>query len=106
MVVELVREEEYRSGEAPFLSSRVSRDTVLDFFPKKMWRNSRRAENPNHFCFTLPQDEVRKLRRRLARRKIPIVRESKRNFGARGWGVSFYIEDPDNISVEFRYYRK
>ena len=104
--LEPVRMEEFRSGEAPFPSSRVTPDTVLDFFPKEMWTNRRRAQNPNHFCFTLSQPEIKKLRRRLAKREIPIVRESKRNYGARGWGVSLYIEDPDGISVEFRYYRK
>lgn len=101
---EEVRLAEYRKGEAPFLSSRVSQGTILDFFPPKMWRKRRRSQNPHHVCFTLSRLEVRNLRRRLARRNIPIVRESRRNFGARGWGVSLYIEDPDGISVEFRYY--
>ncbi len=103
---DVVRLEEFRSGEAPFLSSRVTGETVLDFFPPAMWENRRRASNPNHVCFTLSQSGVRSLRRKLSRRGIPIVRESRRNFGARGWGVSLYIEEPDGISIEFRYYRE
>lgn len=103
--LEIVRQEEFRKGEAPFLSSRITKDTILDFFPPKMWANPQQAQNPNHFCLTMSQDEVGKLRERLSSLKIPIVSESERNYGARGWGVALYIADPDGIGVEFRYYK-
>lgn len=99
-----VRMDEWRRGEAPFPSGRVTDETIIDYFPPAMWRNRRRAANPNHLCFTLSRQGVAALRRKLARRGIPIQRESKRNYGARGWGVSLYVEDPDGISVEARYY--
>jgi catechol 2,3-dioxygenase-like lactoylglutathione lyase family enzyme len=101
-----VRLKEYRAGDAPFLSARVAPGTLLDFFPRNFWRNTRRAENPNHICFTMEQKAVQALRRRLKRKDIPIQRESKRNFGARGYGVSFYFPDPDGIELEAKYYRK
>ncbi len=101
-----VRLEEWRAGEAPFPSGRVTGETIIDYFPPALWRNRRRRENPNHLCFTLSRREVGNLRRRLKRRGVPIVRESRRNFGARGWGVSLYIADPDGVSVEVRYYRE
>jgi len=34
----VVRFEEFREGAAPFPSARVNRRTVLDFFPRRMWR--------------------------------------------------------------------
>jgi catechol 2,3-dioxygenase-like lactoylglutathione lyase family enzyme len=94
----------YRSGSAPFLSARVTPETLVDFFPRKLWRDRKRAQNPNHICFTLSAQGVRTVRRRLARMGVPIDRESGRNYGARGWGVSLYVYDPDRISVEVRYY--
>lgn len=99
-----VRLGEWQRGEAPFVSGRVSADTVLDYFPPALWRNRRRAQNPNHLCFTLSRAGVTALRRRLAERGIAIVRESTRNFGARGWGVSLYFRDPDGIELEARFY--
>jgi len=100
-----VRLAEFRRGEAPFVSARVSAGTILDFFPPAMWGNRRKAVNPNHFCLTMAQPEVRNLRRRLASRKVPILSESKRNYGARGYGVSVYFPDPDGITVEVKYYK-
>ena len=100
-----VRLAEFRRGKAPFVSGRVTDATVIDFFPPPMWRNRRRAGNPNHLCFTLSRQAVAALRRRLAKRGVPIVRESPRNFGALGWGVSFYFDDPDGVQLEARYYR-
>lgn len=99
-----VRLEEWRRGEAPFVSGRVGADTVLDYFPPPMWRNLRRAQNANHLCFALSRAGVTALRRRLAKGAIAIARESPRNFGARGWGVSVYFYDPDGIELEARYY--
>lgn len=102
--LEPVRLDEWRRGEAPFASGRVTDETIIDFFPRKMWGSKRTPRNPNHLCFTLSRNDVQALRERLARRGIPILRESPRNYGARGWGVSLYIEDPDGITLEARYY--
>jgi catechol 2,3-dioxygenase-like lactoylglutathione lyase family enzyme len=99
-----VRLAQWRRGEAPFASGRVTGETIVDFFPPAMWRERRRAANPNHLCFTLSRAAVAALRRRLARRGIPIERESPRNYGARGWGVSLYFRDPDGVELEARYY--
>jgi len=99
-----VRLEEWRRGEAPFVSGRVSAETVLDYFPPAMWGDRHRAQNPNHLCFTLSRQGVAALRKRLALHDVPIARESPRNFGALGWGVSLYFHDPDGVRLEARYY--
>ncbi len=101
-----VRLQEYRNGDAPFASGRVNGTTLIDFFPRKMWNNRRRQDNPNHICLTLTQVAVTGLKRRLARNRIPIVRRLPVSFGAQGWGNSIYFEDPDGVTVEVRYYGK
>jgi catechol 2,3-dioxygenase-like lactoylglutathione lyase family enzyme len=99
-----VRLEAYRAGEAPFLSARINDQTVIDFFPPKMWRTRRRAGNPNHLCLTLTARQCAALRRRLAREGVSITNRLRRSFGAQGYGVSIYFDDPDGVSVEARYY--
>jgi glyoxylase I family protein len=98
-----VRWDEFVAGEAPFPSARVDAGTVIDFFPIRMWRGER-PQNPHHLCFTTTAEGMASLKRRLARRGIPITRADNHNFGARGFGRSIYFEDPDEISVEVRYY--
>ncbi|HXT00658.1 MAG TPA: VOC family protein [Elusimicrobiota bacterium] len=98
-----VRLKEYKLGKAPFPSVRVSPSTVLDLFPKKMWRGAKRA-NPNHFCIAMSAAAFRAWERRLARLKVPIVQRYERNFGARGHARSAYVKDPDGNTVEARYY--
>lgn len=102
----VVRMKEFLAGDAPFPSVRVNNKTLVDIFPREMWNNRRRAENPNHVCFTMGQNEVGLLKRRLSRNKVPIVRRLPQSFGAEGWGNSIYFEDPDGVTVEVRFYGK
>lgn len=99
-----VRLEDYRAGSAPFLSARINAQTLIDFFPPAMWRNRRRAANPNHFCLTLSAAGHAAVKRRLARGRIRITGRLAKSFGAQGYGVSTYFDDPDGVSVEVRHY--
>ncbi len=101
-----VRMKEFLAGDAPFVSVRVSEKTILDFFPRELWDNRRRAENPNHVCFTMGQAEVTALKRRLSRNKVPIIRRLPLSYGAEGWGNSIYFQDPDGLTLEARFYGK
>ena len=98
-----VRLTEFLEGEAPFPSVRVSRTTVLDMFPPRMWRG-RRLESQNHFCLAYSESELRALRMRLRRRGIPIVHRDDHAFGARGYGRAIYFRDPDGLLIEARFY--
>jgi len=97
------RAEEFAAGKAPFPSLRVNEATVIDLFPRRLWRGER-PENPNHLCLTTSHDGMAELKRRLAGRGITITRTNDHNFGARGYGRSIYFDDPDGVSVEVRYY--
>lgn len=102
--LEPVRLEEFRAGRAPFVSLRVSDETLIDLFPKRLWRG-RRPRNPSHFCLALDRRAATALKRRLRRLGVAITRTDARNFGARGFGASLYFDDPDGTSVEVRTYR-
>jgi catechol 2,3-dioxygenase-like lactoylglutathione lyase family enzyme len=49
-----VRLGEYLAGECPFPSVRVSRGTLVDMFPPRMWRRGK-PTNGNHFCLSYSQ---------------------------------------------------
>jgi catechol 2,3-dioxygenase-like lactoylglutathione lyase family enzyme len=98
-----VRFDEFLAGSAPFPSVRISRATVLDLFPQRLWRGAE-PRNPNHLCLTLERAACAAVRRRLRSKRIAITLRDDHNFGARGWGRSIYFDDPDGISVEVRYY--
>ena len=98
-----VRLEEFAAGSAPFPSARIDAGTLIDFFPAPIW-HGKHPHNPNHLCFTTTAGGMASLKRRLARRSIPITLVRNHNFGAHGMGRSIYFDDPDGISVEVRYY--
>jgi catechol 2,3-dioxygenase-like lactoylglutathione lyase family enzyme len=98
-----VRIDEYRRGAVKFPSVRINAGALLDLFPPTMWRSAV-PRNPNHVCFVTSREGVEALRSRLASRGIAVTHTDEHNFGARGFGHSLYLDDPDGISVEVRYY--
>ena len=99
-----VRLAEFSAGSAPFASARVNRETIIDLFPKTMWKSGRRAVNPNHVCFTMDKKQVDALKRRMKKQDVPILRRLDKSFGAQGIARSIYFEDPDGVMLEARYY--
>lgn len=92
-----VRVDEWRRGEAPFPSLRVSEETIIDIVPRGPDEGAGRG-HLDHICFVVdPAD-----RERLAA-ELEVVDEGLR-FGARGDGDSIYVRDPDGLLVEFRSY--
>ncbi len=96
-----VRLAEFTAGSVPFTSVRVGPGTIIDLFPRRMWRSAQ-AHNPNHLCFTVDPPAFEAFRASLAPGEI--VRTDDHNFGARGYGSSIYIEGPDGMSIEVRAY--
>ena len=94
--LEGVRVEEWRRGEAPFPSVRVSEGTILDLFELP-----RTGENVNHFCLTVEPADFDQVK---ASGRFEVLDGPGKRFGARGEGVSLYIRDPDGNTVELRYY--
>jgi catechol 2,3-dioxygenase-like lactoylglutathione lyase family enzyme len=95
--LEPVRLEEWRRGEAPFVSMRVDEATILD-----LQEAERTGVNADHVCLTV--DEAIDLDALAGSGELDVVRGPMRLFGARGWGRGFYVRDPDGNVVELRHY--
>ena len=102
------RLEEYRIGKVPFPSVRLNADTIIDLFPKKMWRKTAAPGtgrvNMNHFCMVLRRPDWEKLCQRLQANAIPIMEGPVPRWGAHGNGTSIYFRDPEENVIEARYY--
>ena len=93
--LEPVRYEEWKAGEAPFVSVRIDEGTIID-----LMEIERSGENLNHFAVWVTGDAESV----VAHPDVEVVRRSPRVFGARGWGSAVYVRDPDGNEVELRSY--
>jgi catechol 2,3-dioxygenase-like lactoylglutathione lyase family enzyme len=91
-----VRVDEWRRGDAPFPSARVSEHTIIDFV-----HAPRTGENMNHFCLVVEPTDFDAL---ATSGRFTVVDGPGSRFGARGNGTSLYVLDPDGNTVELRYY--
>jgi catechol 2,3-dioxygenase-like lactoylglutathione lyase family enzyme len=96
--LEPVRLEEWRRGEAPFVSLRIDASTIID-----LQERERTGVNLDHVCLTVDDDVD--LDALAASGAFDVVRGPRRLYGARGWGRGFYVQDPDGNVVELRHYR-
>jgi catechol 2,3-dioxygenase-like lactoylglutathione lyase family enzyme len=95
--LEPLRLEEWRAGEAPFVSMRIDATTIID-----LQENDRGGDgvNMDHVALVVDDD----LESIIAGGEFDVVRGPLRLFGARGWGHGIYVRDPDGNVVEFRTY--
>ncbi len=94
--LESERVEEWRRGEVPFPSVRVSPTTIIDLI----------AGEPvdgrlDHFCLVVEPTDLDAI---AASGEFTVVDGPARRFGARGDGTSLYVRDPDGTLVELRHY--
>ena len=94
--LEPVRVEEWRRGEAPFASLRISADTILDLFEVE-----RSGENVDHVALQVEGADLDEL---AADGRFDVVRGPVTVFGARGTGLGLYVRDPDGNTIELRTY--
>ena len=100
--LECLRLDEFLSGAVPFVSARVTGDTIIDFFPHD---GPVEGQNQDHLCFVIAETDMHALSKRLRDRNVPIVQDVIDRWGARGMGVSLYVNDPDGNMVELRCYK-
>jgi catechol 2,3-dioxygenase-like lactoylglutathione lyase family enzyme len=102
------RVEEYREGKVLFPSVRMNSDTIIDLFPKQLWKEpSTRVNahnNLNHFCLSMSKGTWEELFERLKAGKIDIEEGPVPRWGAHGAGTSIYFRDPEGNLIEARYY--
>jgi catechol 2,3-dioxygenase-like lactoylglutathione lyase family enzyme len=94
-----VRVAEWRAGQAPFPSVRVSADTIIDLVPSTGTIGER---NVDHLCLVADRGTVDAIA--ADRATFEVVDGPGVRFGARGNGWSIYVLDPDENVVEIRSY--
>jgi len=94
-----VRVDEWRAGECPFPSVRVSAETIIDLISGDI---DLRTRNLDHFCMVVSADDLARVR---ASGMFEIVRDPDFElYGARGDADGLYISDPDGNEIELRAY--
>jgi catechol 2,3-dioxygenase-like lactoylglutathione lyase family enzyme len=92
------RVEQWRAGEVPFPSVRLSPTALVDLVP-----GPRSGENVAHVALdvALPVDELVAF---VQERGLDLVDGPRALFGARGTGQGLYVRDPEGNVVELRTY--
>lgn len=102
------RIEEFENNQVPFPSVRITKDTIIDLFPKKLWETTNPENvcrpNLNHFCLSTSKNNWDSLQEKLKENHISIDDGPSKRWGAHGSGVSIYFRDPDDNVIEVRYY--
>ncbi len=94
-----VRVDEWRAGNCPFPSVRISADTIIDLIDGDVPGEGR---NLDHFCIVVTADSLAHVR---ASSEFEIVRDPDVElFGARGMADGLYVSDPDGNEIELRAY--
>ncbi len=94
------RLDEWREGDAPFVSLRLDSTTLIDVTGR---RDDAEVAGPNvdHLALVVDGEAFDAA---LARHDGAIEMGPAMLFGARGRGAGFYVRDPDGNRVEFRTY--
>ena len=102
--MEVLRLEEFRSGQVGFPSVRFSPQIILDLFPSPDITVDPKARNLNHYCLVVEPLDLEQLGKDMEAKEIHVERLSTSRWGAQGKGASLYIQDPDGNTVEIKYY--
>jgi catechol 2,3-dioxygenase-like lactoylglutathione lyase family enzyme len=90
------RVEEWRSGQAPFPSVRVTAETIIDLVAAPS-----EGDNVDHFCLVIEPIDFDEF---VATSGLHFEEGPVPRSGARGMGTSVYLRDPDHNLVELRMY--
>lgn len=93
--LEPVRYDEWKAGEAPFLSLRLNATTIIDLL-----ETERTGENVNHVALWIEGD----VDHLLAHPEVEVTRRFDSLYGPQGFGPAAYIRDPDGNQIELKQY--
>ncbi|MEU6115436.1 VOC family protein [Streptomyces sp. NPDC047117] len=102
--LEPVRVDEWRAGEVPFPSVRVSPTTIIDLVsaPDAAGEDGAPARaNVDHLCLVVAPLDWQQV---VDSGVFTVVDGPGKRFGARGTAESLYVRDPDGNTVELRWY--
>ena len=92
--LEPVRVEQWRDGDAPFPSVRITPTTIIDLV-----HGEPDGFNVEHICLVIEPTDLDDLAR-----AFPGSRRDDQLFGAQGLASSLYVNAPDGNTVELRHY--
>lgn len=98
------RVELWQAGEVGFPSVRLNAFTIIDFFKQSQSVDLATKNNVEHICLEVEPIDLDQLKTQLEDLKISIVEGPGKRWGAKGIGMSLYIQDPDQNVIELRYY--
>ncbi|PWI44744.1 VOC family protein [Streptomyces sp. ICBB 8177] len=96
--LEPVRVREWRAGDAPFPSVRVSPTTIIDLVRTP---DQAKGSNVDHICLVVDPLDWQEV---VDSGVFTVLDGPGERFGARGTAVSLYVQDPDGNTVELRWY--
>ena len=94
--LETVRLDEWRRGEAPFVSMRITPGTIIDLQLGEIT-----GVNADHVALVVDDVDLDEL---VASGRFDVQGPPRSLFGARGVGLGIYVSDPDGHRVELRTY--
>jgi catechol 2,3-dioxygenase-like lactoylglutathione lyase family enzyme len=105
------RLDEWRAGQVPFPSVRLTPTTIIDLFPVAFARAlsdtdaalaASPSRNLDHFCLVIEPTDLDAL---AASGAVDVAAGPTDGlFGAQGYATSLYVRDPDGNTVELRSY--
>jgi len=101
----LERYDEWRRGEAPFPSVRLTATTIIDVFAGGApGAGEGEPRNLHHLCLAIAHADMSALAASLRDAGVVVEGEPVTRWGARGDGTSLYVRDPDGNLVELKTY--
>jgi catechol 2,3-dioxygenase-like lactoylglutathione lyase family enzyme len=97
--LEAERLDEWRRGEVPFVSVRVSGSAIIDLVAGE--RPGGVVDNVDHVAFEVTDVDLDDL---AAEGALDVEWGPRDLFGARGTGRGLYVRDPDGNRIELRSY--
>ena len=95
--------EEYRRGERPLVSLRVTQDFILHLTPDPEFRRGPTG-GYDHLALVVEDAKPDDVAKRLQRIGIEVEEQFESITGARGEGPALYVRDPDGYRIELKFY--
>jgi catechol 2,3-dioxygenase-like lactoylglutathione lyase family enzyme len=92
------RVDEWRRGDVPFPSVRITPTTIIDLFGADFVGASD-GTNVDHVCLVIEPADLDALAS-----EFPDSQRGDMLFGAQGYASSLYVHDPDGNTIELRSY--
>ena len=95
--------EEYRRGERPIVSLRVTENFILHLTPDPEFKRLPTG-GYDHLALVVEDTELAELVEHLQSQGVEVEKQFESITGARGDGPALYIRDPDGYRIELKFY--